>query len=125
MGGGAARFVAASRPTTCGAHPHLRRRYELQGDSGHTRDPGRHAGKQGRSRASNVARATLRRALGGRVRRLRIGARRRRLMSDISLLLASYADGELGPELAQEAEKLIATDPEARAMVEMHRKTAA
>lgn len=46
-------------------------------------------------------------------------------MSDISLLLASYADGELGSELAQEAEKLIADDPQARAMVEMYRETAA
>jgi anti-sigma factor RsiW len=46
-------------------------------------------------------------------------------MSDISLLLVSYADGELEPELALEAERMIAADPHARAMVEMYRETAA
>jgi anti-sigma factor RsiW len=46
-------------------------------------------------------------------------------MSDISLLLVSYADGELEPELAQEAERLVAADPQARAMVEMYRETSA
>jgi anti-sigma factor RsiW len=46
-------------------------------------------------------------------------------MYDLSLLLVSYADGELEPELAQEAERLVASDPQARAMVEMYRETSA
>src|SRR5882672_5783277 len=50
---------------------------------------------------------------------------RRPAMSDRNLLLVAYADGELAPEEAQKAETLIAGDPQARAMVDMFRETAA
>jgi anti-sigma factor RsiW len=46
-------------------------------------------------------------------------------MSDINSLLVAYVDDELEPELVQEAERLIATDPQARTLVEMYRETAA
>jgi anti-sigma factor RsiW len=46
-------------------------------------------------------------------------------MNDRNSLLVAYADGELELELAQQAERLIAADPQARATVEMYRETAA
>jgi anti-sigma factor RsiW len=46
-------------------------------------------------------------------------------MNDRNSLLVAYADGELEAELAQKAERLIVTDPQALATVEMFRDTAA
>jgi anti-sigma factor RsiW len=46
-------------------------------------------------------------------------------MGDTDALLVAYVDGELEPEAAREAERLIATDPQALRMVEIFRDTAA
>lgn len=44
-------------------------------------------------------------------------------MKDLDLLLAAYADGELTPEAADDVERILAIDPAARRIVELHRGT--